>query len=712
MSTDRFKIFICLCFSFSLDVSASLEDYYPKKLEPTSSNSGITGILEMPNARFMTEGSMKIGFSSSWPNEYTYISATPFAWLEASYKYTEQKNLKYGPFSYSGNQTLKDKGFDLKVRLLNESYYIPEVAIGWNDLAGTGRFSGEYISATKKIKNIDLTVGYGWGALGQNQNVRNPFLSINEEFRYRNKDSSEGGTFNSDTWFSGEEISIFTGIEYYMQKYGLILKLEYDTSNPDLGYSGPKIPVQSRFNFGISRPVNSNLDLGLSFERGNQFRLSFSIKSDYGKTSLVQKNDPPKNIIKLNDNQRLVVTENTNIFYRSLNRSLREESILIQSATLSSDTVEVVIAQNRFRSLPRAIGRVIRIVSALSPDSIKTIRVIPMNGDIELYAIEVSKENFDKLDNESISSPELFNNSKVFSVDPYKYSRSDFKPTVKFPEFFLSMSPSLRHQIGGPESFYLGQLWWKINAKVKFKRGLTLHTVLGLNIYNNFNEFNNPSYSTIPHVRSDIQDYLSEGENNIARFKIDYIWSPRKDLFVRLDLGYLEEMFGGVGGEVYYRPFKSNFSSSLQLHKVKQRGYRQRFDFRDYEVETGHLGFYYDFPKGITAQLLVGKYLAGDKGATLDFSRRFKNGFTLGVFATKTDLSSVEFGEGSFDKGFYFSIPTDSFFTNFRQGDISFGLQPLTKDGGATLNHMNSLYSLYGNTQRGSVLRDWKDIND
>ena len=701
-----------MCLSFSLDVSASLEDYYPKKLEPTSSNSGITGILEMPNARFMTEGSMKIGFSSSWPYEYTYISATPFAWLEASYKYTEQKNLKYGPTSYSGNQTLKDKGFDLKVRLLDESYYIPEVAIGWNDLAGTGRFSGEYISATKKIKNVDLTVGYGWGALGQNQNVRNPFLSINEEFRYRNKDSSEGGTFNSDTWFSGEEISIFTGIEYYMQKYGLIFKLEYDTSNPDLGYSGPNIPVQSRFNFGISRPVNNNLDLGLSFERGNQFRLSFSIKSDYGKTPLVQKNDPPKNIIKLNDSQRLVVTENTNIFYRSLNRSLREESILIQSATLSSDTVEVVIAQNRFRSLPRAIGRVIRIVSALSPDSIKTIRVIPMNGNIELYAIEVSKENFDKLDNDRISSPELFNNSKVFSVDPYTYSRSDFKPTVRFPEFFLSMSPSLRHQIGGPESFYLGQLWWKINAKVKFKRGLTLHTVLGLNIYNNFNEFNNPSYSTIPHVRSDIQDYLSEGENNIARFKIDYIWSPRKDLFVRLDLGYLEEMFGGVGGEVYYRPFKSNFSSSLQLHKVKQRGYKQRFDFRDYEVETGHLGFYYDFPKGITAQLLVGKYLAGDKGATLDFSRRFKNGFTLGVFATKTDLSSIEFGEGSFDKGFYFSIPTDSFFTNFRQGDISFGLQPLTKDGGATLNHMNSLYSLYGNTHRSSVLRDWKDINE
>ena len=712
MKLDKFKIVIFLCLSLSLNVSASLEDYYPKKLEPTSSNSGITGILEMPNARFMDEGSMKIGFSSSYPNEYTYISATPFSWLEASYKYTEQKNLKYGPSSYSGNQTLKDKGFDLKIRLLKESYFIPEVAIGWNDLAGTGRFAAEYISATKKIKNADVTIGYGWGALGQNQNVRNPLLSISEDFKYRNNTSGQGGTFNSKTWFSGEEISIYSGVEYYLQRYGLILKVEYDTSNPDLGYSGPKLPVESRFNVGISRPVNSNLDLGLSFERGNQLRFSFAIKSDYGKRPLVQKRDPPKNIIKLNKDQRVIVAENKNIFYGSLNRSLREESILIQAATLSSDTVEVVIAQNRFRSLPRAVGRTVRMVSALSPESVSKIRVIPMNGDIELYAIEVSKENFDKLDNGRISSVELFNTSKALAVDPYSYSRSDFKPIVKFPELFFNMSPSLRHQIGGPEAFYLGQLWWKINAKVKFKRGLTLHTVLGLNIYNNFNEFSNPSYSNIPHVRSDIQEYLSEGENNIARLKVDYLWSPRKDIFIRLDAGYLEEMFGGVGGEVYYRPFKSNFSTSLQLHKVKQRDYKQRFDFRDYEVETGHLGFYYDFPKGISAQLLVGKYLAGDKGATVDFSRRFKNGFTLGVFATKTDLSSVEFGEGSFDKGFYFSIPTDSFFTNFRQGDISFGLHPLTKDGGAALNHMNSLYSLFGNTQYRSILRDWKDINE
>ena len=55
----------------------------------------------MPNARLMQEESIKISYSSSYPYEYTYISATPFNWLETSYKYTELKNLKYGPATYS-----------------------------------------------------------------------------------------------------------------------------------------------------------------------------------------------------------------------------------------------------------------------------------------------------------------------------------------------------------------------------------------------------------------------------------------------------------------------------------------------------------------------------------------------------------------------------------------------------------------------------------
>ena len=54
-----------LFFLFSSQLSASIEDYYPYQLSPTSSNYGYTGLLEMPSARLMEEGSLKFGLSAS-----------------------------------------------------------------------------------------------------------------------------------------------------------------------------------------------------------------------------------------------------------------------------------------------------------------------------------------------------------------------------------------------------------------------------------------------------------------------------------------------------------------------------------------------------------------------------------------------------------------------------------------------------------------------
>ena len=66
----------------------------------------------------------------------------------------------------------------------------------------------------------------------------------------------------------------------------------------------------------------------------------------------------------------------------------------------------------------------------------------------------------------------------------------------------------------------------------------------------------------------------------------------------------------------------------------------------------------------------------------------------------------------SFDKGFYFSVPTEMFYTKYRTGDLSFGLHPLTKDGAATLFNHNALFGLLGDTEFSSIKRDWRDILD
>ena len=189
--------------------------------------------------------------------------------------------------------------------------------------------------------------------------------------------------------------------------------------------------------------------------------------------------------------------------------------------------------------------------------------------------------------------------------------------------------------------------------------------------------------------------------------QLQHFSSPLNNVFVRLDAGLMEEMFAGVGGEILYRPFSKKSYIGASLHRVRQRGYEQRFSLRDYETTTGHMTHYLELPYGINSKISVGKYLAGDKGVTLDLSRRFKSGFTLGVFATKTNLSAEEFGEGSFNKGFYISVPTQMFYGNFRSGNISFGLQPLTKDGGAMLIQHNALYSILGDSNKNSIERDW-----
>ena len=152
---------------------------------------------------------------------------------------------------------------------------------------------------------------------------------------------------------------------------------------------------------------------------------------------------------------------------------------------------------------------------------------------------------------------------------------------------------------------------------------------------------------------------------------------------------------------------EKSYHLGFSLHKVKQRDFNQRFSLRDYETTTGFLSHYLSLPFGINSKISVGKYLAGDKGLTLDLSRRFQSGFTLGIFATKTDLSAEEFGEGSFNKGFYISVPTQLFYSDFTTGNISFGLQPLTKDGGAMLIQQNSLFGILGDSNRNSLIRDW-----
>jgi hypothetical protein len=174
-------------------------------------------------------------------------------------------------------------------------------------------------------------------------------------------------------------------------------------------------------------------------------------------------------------------------------------------------------------------------------------------------------------------------------------------------------------------------------------------------------------------------------------------WNDRiaANLYAQVYGGYLETMFGGVGAELLYRPIDSNLAFGFDLNYVQQRSYENDFDLFDYKVLTGHANIYWQPPflPDTLLTLNVGQYLAKDKGVTVDFAKRFDSGIVVGAYAAFTNVSSEEYGEGSFTKGFYLSIPFDLFSLKPSKGQGRLPWVPIARDGGQALIRPITLYN-------------------
>ena len=141
--------------------------------EPSSSNWGVVGLVQTPTARMRPAGSISTSFYRTWPYSNLNVMFQPLDWLEAGFRYTDVANRLYGP-AIAGNQSYKDKSFEVKAHFWPESTYLPSVATGIRDLGGTGLFGGEYVVANKRWGRLDFSAGMGWGYVGGRQNLSNP----------------------------------------------------------------------------------------------------------------------------------------------------------------------------------------------------------------------------------------------------------------------------------------------------------------------------------------------------------------------------------------------------------------------------------------------------------------------------------------------------------------------------------------------------------
>jgi hypothetical protein len=394
---------------------------------------------------------------------------------------------------------------------------------------------------------------------------------------------------------------------------------------------------------------------------------------------------------------------------------LSKEGFSAEAMSMEGYRVTVYGSSRKYRSPARNIGRAIRAVANNVPPEIEEISIITLAAGMELNRLTINRQEFEKAVNGKGGAEEIWANA-IFENGKSDYFLPDnvVKNKNRYPSMNWLFNPKFRTHMGGPSRFLLYQLYLTAGFDAQFLPGLSMTGRLRRNIYNNFERIRFGSSSVLPHVRTDVKEYLQESKDfSIDRVQADYFFKPVDDWFGRASAGIFEEMFGGYSMEVLHRPFKSRFAVGVDINRVWQREYDQRFRFKEYVVNTGHLNLYYELPwKNISASAHIGQYLAGDRGITFKGSREFDGGVIFGLWSTFTDVSAEDFGEGSFDKGFYVRIPFDLFLTKSTTQRGTFGFRPITRDGGARLGMQSALYGIVTQNNVNKLVHHWDGLLD
>ena len=608
-------------------------------------NHGSVGLINTPSARFYNEAVHGVTIYDGTPDQKITLSSNPYDWLEASFFYTNVQGLPYPGYEY---QDYKDKGFNIKFRLKEEGD-LPAIAIGLNDFAGTGLYSSEYIVASQGFNKLDFHYGIGWDRLGgDNGRINNPLVYINDSFEDRASDRGRGGKLEPGKYFSGATVTPFYGISYVIRD-DLILKKEKDPTDTE----GSRLRYEDRksdFSMALQYSINDNFDIGVSVERGNFFSFRF-----------VYKNDPVISLKKYEYQEADVNTSDNK--YTKLIKNLEENGIGVEKIVESSRSIGLDLTQfihNDIRLIEEIVSE-----AAVSAGITKEIK-----KDISIADLKAVTE----IDQEFENRAQL-----IYERDTSRRINTD--TGLRFRPFLASR-----------EEFFKGAFLIENNTELIIRENFFFNTNLKYVLTDNFDDLRFPPVDTFPpQVRSDIKQYLKNMDEGIliGRAQFDYYLTPKENHHFMASAGILEDMFSGVGIEYLYAKPNLNYAYGFEIFDVKKRDYEWGFGHLDFRNTTYTANFYYRNYGYIPfdMKLSAGEYLAGDIGSTIEFSRTFRSGVNFGVFATFTDVSFEQFGEGSFDKGIFFNIPI---YGNF----INYTWRPLTKDPGAKLVRRNNLNEL------------------
>lgn len=697
----RLSAGLCL-LAISAQPAVPQEDPWAR---PVLGYMGVPGILDMPTAHPMQDAdlSFSLALVDNSRRGTLYFQITPR--MSGVFRYA---NLE----GYAGNDRYYDRSFDFRYLLAEEGRYTPAVTVGLQDFGGSGIYAGEYVVATKTFGRLRATGGIGWGRFGSHNGFTNPLGILSDSFETRSggeRGINQTGRLDTGEWFRGDA-ALFGGLQYAVNDR-LLLSAEYSSDAYEREGGRMEFERDSSFNFGATYRLRDNIDLSAAWLYGSTFSVGLSYTfnpktpNDYpgglDQAPRAVQVRAPGSAADLGWTQQAGATR---ILRGDMQSFLAADGMVLESFTVDARTARTSVRTGTQVYPAQAVGRTARIMTQLMPASVERFEITLVTpGGMPVSTVTVNRSDLEELEHAPDGSWQSFARARIEDSGPRAATGI---PEGAFPRYDWSFGPYLSAAYFDPENPLRLAFGLQLAGSFEPVQGLVFEGSVQQSLAENISGLPG-SNSILPHVRSDANLYAGAADFTVSNLTATKYFRPGEDLFGRVTAGYFEPMFGGLSGEILWKPADSRLGLGLEVNYAKQREYEQGLGFLDYDVVTGHASAYYDAPADFHYQVDVGRYLAEDWGATIGIDREFDNGIRIGAFATFTDVSFDDFGEGSFDKGVRFHIPLSAITGSRSDLAITRTIRPIQRDGGARLEMNTRLYEQVRAYQQPELQNEW-----
>ncbi|MFM8984501.1 MAG: YjbH domain-containing protein, partial [Planctomycetia bacterium] len=669
---------------------------------------GMGGMLDIPTSRMQEENTLTTTYSRKDVADVYAIGYQILPNLEASFRYTIFNAREKSPipgrrcfFGADFCDNNKDRSFEVKYKLFEESANRPEVSVGIRDLLGTGLWGSEYVAASKRYGNLDLSLGLGWGRLADRAILDNPLKALSDRFAFRTLDVGQGGTLSSSSYFRGEKVGLFGGVRYTIPEWRLDLLASYNSDSYSEERRLGTIARSSPISVGVEWEATPGVRLTASLQQDRSLALKLSAALDAAQES---PRKAPLGFGSLTGIAPVAELDPSAGWWPRLVSDAEASGLLVHEMKIDEgDTLRLRYSNGAYQLEADAIRRVLSLINQYAPLSVTNVIITGDSLGLTTHSVRYARPD--------LSQPALGVLPRPIEIlPPESIGNPDEVRRYRYPNGEWNVGLGARAYLFDPDFAFLYMLGARIRGDADFGEGWGLTGTWVQNLKSQFGRIQRGSNSALPPVRSELTRYLQDGESGIDELVLVKRGKFGRDIYFQGYAGILEEMYSGAGGEILWRRQDSSFAFGANLNAVAQRDFNKKFGVRDYRTITGHVSAYWATPiPDFDVTVHAGRYLAGDVGATLEIQKRFANGWSVGAFATLTNVPFAVFGEGSFDKGLIFNIPFDLYSPRNTRGSYRTILRSINRDGGRMVDNWPG--SLWENMRRthGDWLRQNRD---